>query len=52
MPGRSSAVKEEPAKASSPLPLLGAAGGAGKDDHIDGLVMEPPRVSPAPAPGA
>ena len=41
---------------SSPPPLLGAVGGAeggaGKDDHIDGPVMEPPRVSPAPAPVA
>ena len=40
MPGRSSAVKEEPAKTSSPPPLLGAAGsaegGAGKDNHTDG----------------
>ena len=37
---------------SSPLPLLGAAGGTkggiGEDDHIDGPVMEPPQVSPAP----
>ena len=52
MPGGSSAAKEEPSKASSPLPLLGAAGsaegGAGEDDHIDGPVMEPPQVSPAP----
>ena len=52
MPGGSSAAKEEPAKASSPLPLLGAVGGTGKDDHIDSPVMEPPRVSPAPAPVA
>ena len=46
MPGRSSAAKEEPVKTSSPLPLLGAVGGAecgtGEDDHIDGPVMEPP----------
>ena len=46
MPGRSSAVKEEPTKASSPPPLLGAAGstegGTGEDNHIDGPVMEPP----------
>ena len=38
MPGRSSAAKEEPVKAGSPLSLLGAVGsalgGAGKDDHI------------------
>ena len=56
MPGGSSAAKEEPAKTSSPPPLLGAAGGAkgsvGRDDHVDGPVMEPPRVSPAPAPVA
>ena len=56
MPGGSSPVKEEPAKTSSPPPLLGAAGstegGTGKDDHIDGPVIEPLRVSPAPAPVA
>ena len=52
MPGRSSAVKEEPAKKSSPPPLLGAAGSASKDDHVDSPVMEPLRVSPAPAPVA
>ena len=38
MPGRSSAVKEEPVKAGSPPSLLGATGGAlggtGKDDRI------------------
>ena len=38
MPGGSSAAKEEPVKAGSPLSLLGATGGAlggaGKDDHI------------------
>ena len=42
MPGGSSTVKEEPAKISSPPPLPGAAGGAGKNDHIDSPVMEPP----------
>ena len=56
MPGRSSAAKEEPAKAGPPLPLLGAAsgteGGASQDDHIIGPVMGPPTVSPAPAPVA
>ena len=56
MPGRSSAAKEEPTKAGSPPPLLGAAGGAegsaGQDDHIVGPVMGPPTVSPAPAPVA
>ena len=52
MPGRSSAAKEEPTKASSPPPLLGAVGGTGKDDHIDSPVTEPPRVLPAPAPVA
>ena len=52
MPGGSSTAKEEPAKASSPLPLLGAVGGAeggaNQDDHVDGPVMEPPWVLPAP----
>ena len=52
MPGRSSTAKEEPAKTSSPLPLLGAVGGASEDDHIDSPVMEPLRVSPAPTPVA
>ena len=52
MPGGSSAAKEELAKTSSPPPLLGAVGGAGKDDHIDGPVMEPLRVLPAPSPVA
>ena len=52
MPGGSSAAKEEPAKTSSPLPLLGAVGGTGKDDHVDSPVMEPPRVLPAPTPVA
>ena len=56
MPGKSSAVKEEPTKASPPPPLLGAMGGtegsAGLDDHIIGPVMGPPTVSPAPAPVA
>ena len=46
MPGRSTTAKEEPAKVSSPPPLLGVAGsaegGAGEDNHIDGPVMEPP----------
>ena len=46
MPGRSSTVKEEPTNTSSPLPLLGVAGGAegdaGKDNHVDGPIMEPP----------
>ena len=48
MPGRSSAVKEEPTKTSSPPPLLRAVGGTSKDDHIDSPVTEPPRVLPAP----
>ena len=52
MPGGSSTVKEEPTKTSSPPPLLGAVGSTCKDDHIDGPVMEPPRVLPAPAPVA
>ena len=49
MPGRSSAVKKEPTKVGSPPSLLGAAGSAGKDDHIIGPVMGPLTVSPAPA---
>ena len=52
MPGRSSTVKEEPAKVGSPPSLLGAAGGAegsaSQDDYINGPVMGPPTVSPAP----
>ena len=56
MPGRSTTAKEEPTKTSYPPPLLGAVGSAegcaDKDNHIDGPVMEPPRVSPAPAPVA
>ena len=50
MPGRSSAVKEEPTKASPLPPLLGVAGSAGQDDHIIGPVMGPPTVLSAPAP--
>ena len=38
MPGRSSTVKEEPNRAGTPLPLLGAAdstmGSAGQDDSV------------------
>ena len=49
-------MKEEPAKASPPPPLLGATGGteggAGPDDHIVGPVMGPLTVLPAPAPVA
>ena len=56
MPGRSSTVKEEPAKASPPPPLLGATGGTegstSPDDHIVGPVMGPLAVSPAPTPVA
>ena len=56
MPGRSSAVKEEPAKASPPPPLLGAVGGAegstSQDDHVVSPVMGPLTVSPAPTPVA
>ena len=53
MPGRSSAAKEEPVKAGSPLSLLGAAGGtlggAGKDDHIVDPIEGSPVTSPANA---
>ena len=56
MPGRSSAAKEEPAKASPPPPLLGSMGGAegstDPDDHIVGPVMGPPTVLPTPTPVA
>ena len=50
MSGGSSTANEEPTKAGSPLSLLGAAGGAGQDDHIIGPVMGSPTVSPAPTP--
>ena len=53
MPGGSSAMKEEPAKAGPPPSLLGAAdsamGGAGKDDQIIDPVMGSPAASPANA---
>ena len=56
MPGGFSTAKEKPIVTSPPPPLLGAAGGiegnAGLDDFVDGLVMEPPRESPAPTPVA
>ena len=52
MPGGSSVAKEEPSKVGSPLPLLGAVGGTGQDNHIIGPVMGPPTVLPAPAPVA
>ena len=51
MPGRSSAAKEEPIKAGSPLSLLGAAGGTlggtSKDDHIVNPLEGSPVTSPA-----
>ena len=53
MPGGSSATKEEPIKAGSPLSLLGAAGSAmgsaSKDDQIVDPVMGSPAVMPANA---
>ena len=53
MPGRSSAVKEEPVKAGSPPSLLGAAGGTlggtSKDDCIIDPVEGFPVTSPANA---
>ena len=56
MPGGSSAVKEEPAKASPPPPLLGAVGGTeggiSPDDHADGPTTGPLQASPAPTPVA
>ena len=53
MPGRSSAMKEEPVKAGSPPSLLGAAGSTmgstGKNDQIDDPVVGSPAASPANA---
>ena len=53
MPGRSSAAKEEPAKAGYPTSLLGAAGsalgGTGKDNRIVDPVEGSPVTSPANA---
>ena len=49
MPGRSSAMKEEPVKAGSPPSLLGAAGSAGKDNQIVNPVVGSPAASPANA---
>ena len=53
MPGGSSAMKEEPIKAGSPPPLLGAVGGTvastGKDDQVIDPVVGSPAVSPANA---
>ena len=51
MPGRSSAAKEDPFKAGSPLSLLGATGstlgGTGKDDRIIDPAEGSPVTSPA-----
>ena len=47
MPGGSSAMKEEPAKVGPPPSLLGAAGGAGQDNHIVDPTMGSLIVSPA-----
>ena len=53
MPGRSSAMKEEPVKAGSPPSLLGAAGsamgGADKDDQIVNPVVGSLAALPANA---
>ena len=53
MPGGSSAMKEEPVKAGSPLSLLEAAGGTvggtGKDNQVVDPVVRSPAVTPANA---
>ena len=53
MPGGSSAMKEEPAKAGPPTSFLGAAGGTlggtGKDDHIIDPIEGSPVTLPANA---
>ena len=50
MPGRSSAMKEEPAKAGPPPSLLGAAGSTGQDDCIVNPTKGSQMVLPATAP--
>ena len=50
MPGRSSATKEEPAKAGPPPSLLGAAGSTGQDDCIVDPTKGSQMVLPAIAP--
>ena len=53
MPGRSSAMKEEPVKVGSPPSLLGAAGSAmgstGKDNQIIDPIVRSLAASPANA---
>ena len=47
MPGRSSAMKEEPAKSGPPPSLLGATGGTGQDDQATDPITGSRTVSPA-----
>ena len=47
MPGRSSAMKEEPAKSGPPPSLLGATGGTGQDDQATDPITGSWTVSPA-----
>ena len=47
MPGRSSAMKEEPTKSGPPPPLLGATGSTGQDDQATDPIMGSQMVSPA-----
>ena len=53
MPGRSSTMKEEPAKSGPPPSLLGATGGAegsaGQDDQATNPITGSQSVSPATA---
>ena len=46
MPGRSSAAKEEPIKAGSPLSLLGATGGTLGGTSKDDCIVDPTEGSP------
>ena len=49
MLGRSSAMKEEPAKPGPPPSLLGATGGTGQDDQATDPITGSWMVSPATA---
>ena len=50
IPGRSSAVKEEPDKTGPPSPLLGAVGSAVGGTGQDNMVINPIKGSPATTP--
>ena len=47
MPGRSSTMKEEPAKLGPPPSLLGATGSAGQDDQVTDPITGSQTVLPA-----